>query len=319
MDGDGLTNEFENKYNLDPYNEDSDADGILDGDEDEDKDGLTNLEEQNRGYNNCLDPWKKDTDGDGFNDKTELDKGTDPCDANSKPKSLWWLFWLLLLLLIIVALVGYFEYPKYKEYIEKKKSKKITRRPLPPPITKRKPVMMARPRPNNKLQTLLEKKKKEKVQKRKGLFSAFGGKEGPEQKKKEELKGDEKEEKKEVKRPWVDVSDLKKKPETKTSKQDTFKKLEQISRGQKKLRKDVFKKLEQVSKKPKVIPVIVKKSVPKSQIPVCSTKTSKVYHKKECITLKGKKNILNYKNIQEAKRKGLKPCKVCLPVKQRKS
>ena len=44
-DFDGLPNDFETLYGLDPFHDDSDGDGTLDGDEDDDGDGLTALQE----------------------------------------------------------------------------------------------------------------------------------------------------------------------------------------------------------------------------------------------------------------------------------
>ena len=69
IDGDGLPNYWEDMYNqsdnlLDPYMNDTDSDGVPDGDEDPDGDGLTNYEE----YLNGTDPNNPDTDGDGIND-----------------------------------------------------------------------------------------------------------------------------------------------------------------------------------------------------------------------------------------------------------
>jgi hypothetical protein len=67
-DGDGLTNAFEvNKSHTSPYRKDSDRDGIPDGREDPDKDGLWNITEQAAGTN----PRKADSDGDGLADKYE--------------------------------------------------------------------------------------------------------------------------------------------------------------------------------------------------------------------------------------------------------
>jgi hypothetical protein len=328
IDGDGLTNEFENKYNLDPYNKDSDGDGIFDGEEDEDNDGLTNREEQDNGYNYCLDPWNKDTDGDGFSDKKEVDKGTDGCDANSKPSSSWWLFWLLLFLVIIVSLL-YLTYPEYKKYIEKSTSKYI-----PKPITSTtqfKSLQSSKPiqplvsskkqdKKMNELEKLIERKRKEKEEKRKGLFSTFGVKK--EEKKEFEnkiLKSSkevEKEEKKsDIKTPWLNITDIIKKENPREESKNIFNKLKEISKEQKKSNQDIFNKLEQVSKKSKIIPVIVKQKEVKKDIPVVSTKNSKVYHKKGCITIKGKKNLVNYATETETKNKGLKKCSVCFPKK----
>jgi len=79
-DGDGLDDkwEIENQssygLNVDPTEEDADDNGINDGDEDEDEDGLTNLEEYALGTH----AYDSDTDGDGVDDGTEVDMGSDP-------------------------------------------------------------------------------------------------------------------------------------------------------------------------------------------------------------------------------------------------
>ncbi len=71
-DGDGMSDEWEEGYGLDPHNGN-------DSDQDPDGDGLTNLEE----YIADTHPGKMDTDGDGLGDKTELDGTTDPLDPDS--------------------------------------------------------------------------------------------------------------------------------------------------------------------------------------------------------------------------------------------
>jgi hypothetical protein len=329
IDGDGLYNEFENRYGLDQYNIDSDENGITDDQEDPDGEGLTNLDEQNNGPGYCLDPFNKDSDGDGIDDKTEVDKGTDPCDANSKPKSLWWL-WLLLLLLLILILLGlYLGYPKYKEYIEKKSTKKIIRPTIMPqqglprkPVQEQKP--MVQPPRDSKLDELIDRKRREKDQQRKGLFSAFGGsvqeQKAPQKEKireKEETQFKKDEPKKEAPKEneeWLHVSSLPK-PQ---KKDDIFGKLKSISKDQ----KDIFKKLNQVSKQKeapketKIVPIIVQKSPEEKALKVVSTKTSKIYHKPGCITIKGKKNLVTYNTEQQAKNKNMKRCDVCFPVKK---
>ncbi len=67
-DVDGLTNETETALGTNPYNADSDGDGLSDGDE-------VNTHSTN--------PKIPDTDGDGYNDGQEVQMGTDPHDPNS--------------------------------------------------------------------------------------------------------------------------------------------------------------------------------------------------------------------------------------------
>ncbi|WP_265581572.1 NosD domain-containing protein [Methanofollis aquaemaris] len=81
-DGDGLTDTFEllsmgllTDVNL----VDTDGNGISDGDEDLDGDGLTNLEEQMHG----TDPLQSDSDGDSLTDSEEIEVGTNPMLADS--------------------------------------------------------------------------------------------------------------------------------------------------------------------------------------------------------------------------------------------
>jgi uncharacterized protein (TIGR03382 family) len=89
-DGDGITNWVEeNVYGTDPNDEDSDDDGLSDGEEvnpngssasdplnaDSDGDGLSDGDEVNT-YG--TDPGQADTDGDGLTDKEEVDAGTAP-------------------------------------------------------------------------------------------------------------------------------------------------------------------------------------------------------------------------------------------------
>ncbi len=86
IDGDSLPNDWEDMHSqqpdnpLDPYDYDSDNDGMSDADEDPDNDGLTNYEE----YLNGTDPNDYDSDDDGVNDGDEIDNGTNPnmCDTD---------------------------------------------------------------------------------------------------------------------------------------------------------------------------------------------------------------------------------------------
>lgn len=102
-DGDGLSDYLElNWLNYNPLDKDSDGNGIFDGDEDFDKDGLTNLEEVHYGTDPFLmdtdndqlsdyeeimvyhtDPLNPDTDGDGVIDGVEVSIGSDPLVAET--------------------------------------------------------------------------------------------------------------------------------------------------------------------------------------------------------------------------------------------
>jgi Mg-chelatase subunit ChlD len=74
-DGDGLPDDLEwNDTLTDPTKPDSEGDGILDGDRDNDEDGVTNQQE----LIDKTDPRKVDTDGDGITDGEEKRLGTDP-------------------------------------------------------------------------------------------------------------------------------------------------------------------------------------------------------------------------------------------------
>jgi hypothetical protein len=82
-DRDGLTNTFERWHSLtDPRRVDSDRDGLWDGRENPDRDGLTNRAEQNLGTK----PRVADTDRDGWTDGAEYRAGTNPLSASSHPK-----------------------------------------------------------------------------------------------------------------------------------------------------------------------------------------------------------------------------------------
>ena len=80
-DHDGLNNLYEYRAGTNPRKKDTDGDGLSDAREDRDKDGLTNRYEQTKGTN----PRRADTDGDGYRDGTELRAGTNPRDPASHP------------------------------------------------------------------------------------------------------------------------------------------------------------------------------------------------------------------------------------------
>jgi hypothetical protein len=83
-DHDGLPNAAEILLGLDPKNPHTLDPKILDGDLDLDGDGLSNRREILAG----TDPLVADTDGDGWNDEAEVTAGSDPLDPNSKPSML---------------------------------------------------------------------------------------------------------------------------------------------------------------------------------------------------------------------------------------
>jgi Mg-chelatase subunit ChlD len=104
LDGDGVPDQLEVRYGASPLNTDSDGDGLLDafeifkggatflpasadtiangtpdGEEDSDRDGLTNLQEQALG----TDPLRADSDNDGVKDGAEGPAGSDPLQADA--------------------------------------------------------------------------------------------------------------------------------------------------------------------------------------------------------------------------------------------
>ncbi|MFN8623592.1 MAG: hypothetical protein U0869_22865 [Chloroflexota bacterium] len=79
-DHDGLTNRFERtQSHTNPRVADTNGNGIPDGRENPDHDGLKNLKEQALG----TDPLDADTDEDGLTDGQEVADDTDPTDADS--------------------------------------------------------------------------------------------------------------------------------------------------------------------------------------------------------------------------------------------
>jgi len=90
-DKDGLTNEHERRIGTDPYNPDTDGDGLTDGDEvnnyktdplkpDTDGDGLSDYDEI---FTFKTNPNKADTDRDGLNDGDEIARKTDPLNPDT--------------------------------------------------------------------------------------------------------------------------------------------------------------------------------------------------------------------------------------------
>jgi hypothetical protein len=81
LDGDGLTNFIEYRCGLNPNSGDSDGDGIPDKNEDSDGDYLINLQELTRGTL----PDNKDTDDDGLTDWEEVTGFTDTVYDSTRP------------------------------------------------------------------------------------------------------------------------------------------------------------------------------------------------------------------------------------------
>lgn len=105
-DGDGMPDEWEIYYGLDPEYDDS---GI-----DIDFDMLDNLEE----YIYNTDPWNPDSDGDSYGDGYEVEKGTDPTDPNDHPVRVW------LIILIVAVSIGVIAFAVWAVTITIKDSKK---------------------------------------------------------------------------------------------------------------------------------------------------------------------------------------------------
>jgi hypothetical protein len=74
IDFDGMPNDWELEFGLDPYEP-------VDKDDDPDGDGLTNYQE----YIYDTDPFKSDSDGDKHSDGEEVEKGTDPNNPDDYP------------------------------------------------------------------------------------------------------------------------------------------------------------------------------------------------------------------------------------------
>ncbi|MBW2979893.1 hypothetical protein KY360_00570 [Candidatus Woesearchaeota archaeon] len=135
-DGDGMSDQCELTYGLNPSNPD---DAPLDYDDD----GLTNLDECSYG----TDPNNPDTDGDGFDDGKEIEEGTDPLDPESHPESkLMWILLLIAIILAILGLVGYLVYILWGDQIKDKVAVMMGKKPPVKPMPYR-PVrpMLRRP------------------------------------------------------------------------------------------------------------------------------------------------------------------------------
>jgi hypothetical protein len=92
LDGDGLTNRYERLVtHTNPLKADTNHNGVKDGRENPDHDGLTNLQEQDLGTNprkadtnnNGIKDGREDADQDGLDNTDEFKAGTDPQDPDT--------------------------------------------------------------------------------------------------------------------------------------------------------------------------------------------------------------------------------------------
>lgn len=86
IDGDGVPNMDEAALGATPWNPDMDGNGISDGDEDSDQDGIATKDELVPASGiPKTDPAKADTDDDTLHDKVEIDNGLDPANPADGP------------------------------------------------------------------------------------------------------------------------------------------------------------------------------------------------------------------------------------------
>ena len=231
-DGDGMPDQWEIQYGLDP-NDPSDA--ALDTD----KDGLTNLEEYKvkNVYGKSTNPNSADTDNDSFADKIEMDGETSPVDPEDFPRSS--IFKVIMFVLGILMLISGFGYLAYRVVSSREEERELTRpmqipRPMPPmqprPITLKSKENMAR------IMERLKKKEEQKNIERKKLFETFGK---AESKPKEETKEARKEAKPAAEEAKIIElpAKTKAKPKKPKSHEDVFLKLKQITESKKKKHK----------------------------------------------------------------------------------
>jgi hypothetical protein len=159
-DGDGMDDGFENTFCGGDCNPNDDIDG----------DGLTNLEEYNLKirYGRSTNPTLRDTDNDGWDDNTEVKRGTNPTDPDSKPSSILAIILLILGIVLIMTSIAYLIY-----------SNKYLKNVSTPQYSPRKPApKRIRKELRHPLQDLIVQRRKlrhdAEYKRRKKLFSTFG-------------------------------------------------------------------------------------------------------------------------------------------------
>ncbi len=223
-DNDGMDDNWEIDNGLDPTKNDAN--------EDNDGDGLTNLEEYRLiyKYGESTNPNDPDTDGDGFTDGEEENiYGTNPVDAYDYPESTS--FGIILLILGIILIMFSSAYLFYKNY-KKKKAPKQTKPMMYKSPKKTTPIRAVKRAiiPNNILKRIeerrrvIEERKAKKQEARHSIFKEFEEKPKKQVAESEEkitAKGKPKQEKKVVKR----------KMPKKLSKSELFSRLEKMGKS----------------------------------------------------------------------------------------
>ncbi len=248
IDGDGLPNEWEDKYAFNKYSPSSKDDGIQDGERDDEEDGLNNIEE----FRANTHPFKKDTDEDGFTDNEELEAGTDPLDPDSHPTSrviIYLIYTLALALIIGGGILGYKKYG-YKLGIGKGSKTQYALSRVPK-ILQESYQKIRGEKQEGKLGSeksqgkhgLFELRMKEKFKTRSSIFDIFGGK-------KEELSKDKVSPKiiDSIRKPQEEVTKEKEGKKPQTMKEESE---DSMPKSKIKNQKEAFEKLDILIKKRK--------------------------------------------------------------------
>lgn len=186
-DCDGMPDDWEIQNALNP-NDPNDAS------QDNDKDGLTNLQEYqvvNTKWGKSANPNKADTDGDGFTDKQEIDAGTDPLDPKDIPKSNKGK--LVIFILGAIVLASGFGYLAYNMAIKRKEQKfSLPKQREVQIITPQQPARQVQQKQKEgdlKIREAIKEREEQKEKERKKLFEPFGK---PEEKQRETPKEEKK-------------------------------------------------------------------------------------------------------------------------------